>query len=274
MNNLITRSVNIGQPINYEHSLNNGLLAWWNNIESTINGRQIRDLTGRYHAQKVGAIGVRGGNPGGVRSHYFSSSGAYADATLPSFTSPFTIALWAYHDIASYGYPNSGVICHSNVDDVPRVMKFSVCGAAANNGVCDGAAFWRLLTPTTTMPVRVWTHWGFSWKNGTQAMYMNGLPNGTGTHAYDMATTTLVRLGSSYTSNCFFGMLNDVRLYNRYLTATEWANLYKISRGGNIELFNWRGIPLPRAAAMSACPNSIFDGGIFNSRTISAGGVL
>ncbi|QQR77585.1 MAG: LamG domain-containing protein [Candidatus Moraniibacteriota bacterium] len=87
---------------------------------------------------------------------------------------------------------------------------------------------------TTTQPIvntNEWYHIVATYKDSsnTIVMYVNGVPqtdNG-GASAYTPITDNLpLNMGEAYDSYSFYGKIDDVRLYNRTLSATEVVELY------------------------------------------------
>jgi len=108
-------------------------------------------------------------------------------------------------------------------------------------------------------PDKVWTHIA-AVADGTllaanQKLYFNGVlqtPNttndGTGTHGSDAVETLFIgnnrpASSASITMVKYKGSLDDIRLYNRALSDSEMAQLYKTSLAGYPQELNWLTYP-------------------------------
>ncbi len=76
------------------------------------------------------------------------------------------------------------------------------------------------------VPVRRWVHAVYTWNGSTGALYINNALQ-VGSTSPGLGTATGLRIGASTTpSNYMDGLIDEVRYYNRALTATEIQNLY------------------------------------------------
>jgi len=90
-----------------------------------------------------------------------------------------------------------------------------------------------------TIPVGEWVNFVFVWDDDDEnntIFYINGLvtstyrPGGFSSVA-DMSNSNSLRIGASYDGGGLFkGLIDDVRIYNRALSATEVANLYNMGK--------------------------------------------
>ncbi len=104
----------------------------------------------------------------------------------------------------------------------------AVCSTANSSG--QSAA-----TSTVNISTSTWTHISCTWNGSLIKLYINGVLNATGGQTYPADTTTgtlyIGRAGvaGGYTDD-FSGQIDDARVYNYPLTATQVKNLYN---GGN-----------------------------------------
>lgn len=76
------------------------------------------------------------------------------------------------------------------------------------------------------VPVRRWVHAVYTWNGTTGALYINNVLQ-AGSTSPGLGTATGLRVGASTTpSNYMDGLIDEVRYYNRALSATEVQNLY------------------------------------------------
>jgi len=147
-------------------------------------------------------------------------------------TEPFSVAFWAYliSFVEEYGRPiNKGEYL---VDG----WYVTFHGAGFNNiYFVDGQSGQIFITLPNTVPIGVWTHWTFTRDGSVPKWYKNGYelaldPAGSTVYIDSLASTKTLRFGLGPTSNQKFnGILDEVRIYNRALTAQEILNLYNAS---------------------------------------------
>ena len=121
-------------------------------------------------------------------------------------------------------------------DWAPVVTKgFS---SAENYGVWDDPASkklkyqfqvtgaWPAVTSTTGLEVNQWYHVTCTYNGSTMVLYLNGVSNGsTAETRTPLTSTAAVRLGYAGSYNYAKAILDDVRIYNRALSAGEAAGL-------------------------------------------------
>jgi hypothetical protein len=84
---------------------------------------------------------------------------------------------------------------------------------------------WTLSTPTTYND-GVWHHIAATRSSGAVSLYMDGQLIGSGTQTVDVSNSGSFKIGKWYFESSFNGKIDDVRLYNRALSATEVAEHY------------------------------------------------
>ena len=79
------------------------------------------------------------------------------------------------------------------------------------------------VTGTTASPLNVWTHVAFTYDGTTQRLFVNGAQVATRAQTGNIQATNspLWIGGNNPYGEYFVGLLDDVRVYNRALTATE-----------------------------------------------------
>ncbi len=84
-----------------------------------------------------------------------------------------------------------------------------------------------------TMPTNEWVHVAVTFNGSTATMYRNGLPIGTDGFSFGYNTESTLTIGACEVNggNPWNGMIDEVRLYNRALTAEEVAAL---ATGGGV----------------------------------------
>jgi len=211
---------------------NTGLAAYWSfedgvgttTTDFSGNGR-TGFFTGQYGNVPLWQSGKRGKAlyfDGFSRGVYFNDDDAFSPATNPNMT----IALW-YKETAVN--PNTTPIVKSGewsmgAGGVGHEFSFGATTAADVTHCAAGSA----VSPT----VGTWYHLVGTIANGDQLLstctfYINGayISSNTSQTSNSMSntTSTLQLAGNGFALE---GMLDDVRIYHRVLSATEVANLY------------------------------------------------
>jgi hypothetical protein len=76
-------------------------------------------------------------------------------------------------------------------------------------------------------PAPGWHHLAYSYDGTTNRLYVDGVQRATSTTAPDTGPANNARLGANFDgSEPFTGLLDEVRIYNRALTAAEIASLF------------------------------------------------
>lgn len=91
-----------------------------------------------------------------------------------------------------------------------------------------------IATSVGMVPVNKWTHVVLTYdSSGNYRFYIDGSAAGSGTNLHSYTTTSPLDIGTSYSSvpvDWFKGSIQEVRIYNRVLTATEVARLYNAGK--------------------------------------------
>ena len=85
----------------------------------------------------------------------------------------------------------------------------------------NGAVNW--VTGTTPNPVNVWTHVALTYDGATLRLYVNGVQVASQAQAGSIQTpSTPLRIGGNVPYGEYFqGLIDEVRVYNRALSAAE-----------------------------------------------------
>ena len=203
-----------------------GLIGYWNFDEAS--GSVAHDTSGSgYNGTVIGATWTTGKINGGL-----SFNGTTNTVVTPGIAlgSAFSVSAWANPAVTPQGgytriletQYNGGL--YLGVDGSGTKYKFIVntaAGATANCGSAYGCAEggtissgWHLVTAT--------------YDGTTAKLYVDGALVGSDTFTTPGNTNYPLYVARYYggNSNGWNGVLDDVRLYNRALTATEVATLY------------------------------------------------
>jgi hypothetical protein len=202
--------------------ITSGLMAWWKLNDGS--GSTAADSSGNGNTATLH-------NPDWTTSTYgatnsFTGSGSYGQVNESSsleMTKQLTVAFW--------------VNPSSNPESDPRIIsKLYDWDVKLNHTLYHypqfsaGGAYAQL---NVELPLNTWSHVVFTYDNGTVTGYVNGASvsfNGNTftkgdslpTYAYNL----YLAVHDGGLSNPFIGDLNDVRIYNRPLTAQDVAALY------------------------------------------------
>jgi Concanavalin A-like lectin/glucanases superfamily len=96
------------------------------------------------------------------------------------------------------------------------------------------------LPSAVTVPLDVWTHVAVTYDGAFARIYINGNPSGlretlASCNVNDSNGNLVIGRNSNAASNYFQGPMDDVRIYQRTLTATEIDQLYRLTVKGKIE---------------------------------------
>ena len=162
------------------------------------------------------------------KAYSFNGTSDYVDAgngdSLKNITTAVTVEVWAkrtaavaWHSIVSKNTTSSDRDSYRLMSDPSGIPSIDIFGNTA-----VGSA----------MTQDVWYHLVGTWdKNdsGTIRFYQDGILKNTGTYAGNLdATTVNLSIGRDNDGALFFpGLIDDVRIYNRALSATEITALYE-----------------------------------------------
>jgi hypothetical protein len=201
-----------------------GLVAAFSFNEGT--GTTLGDRTGLGHNGTIaGAAWTTQGRFGGALT--FDGANDWvtvADANDLDFTTAMTLEVWVFPTANGGGSWRNVVIkerpggetynLYANADtNAPTVY---VIRAADPNGYLDARG-------VSQLPLNVWSHLAVTFDNATLRLYVNGTLVGTRAVAGPLLTSTgALRIGGNSVWGEFFsGRLDEVRLYNRALSAAE-----------------------------------------------------
>lgn len=101
-------------------------------------------------------------------------------------------------------------------------------------GVHGGRSFVDLWSATPVLTDKSWHQLAFSWSSASIELYLDGKPVGSATRPNalpsDLGATTPNYLGRlpDDTGSALFGEVDDLRVYDRVLSAAQVAQLYKV----------------------------------------------
>jgi hypothetical protein len=211
-----------------------GLAGWWNFDEGS--GTSAADSSGNNNTGTLqNSPTWTTGEIGGAVGPF---NGSNQNVTVPAaasldLTGPWTVSTW----VNLSQVPSSGA-------SQTLLSRFKTAYAnyalqVDNNNCCGAGLGWvikfqnsggtfyysKFVTPIST---GTWYHLAGTWDGTTLTMYVNGASAAASTPGAIpiLATGTTLYLGSGGPSNFMYGSLDDARLYNRALSASEVWRLY------------------------------------------------
>ena len=194
-----------------------GLVAAYGFGEGT--GTTVTDVSGTGNGGTVVATTwSAAGKYGGALQFNGSTSGVTVpDATSLDLTTGMTLEAWVYPTVALSGW--RGVIGK----DVDRyyLMASSGGNVPAAGGTWVGSGNQNLFAPTP-LTVNTWTHLAATFDGTTVRLFTNGVQVASSPVTGGITTSTAVlTIGHNVYGERFQGLIDEVRIYNRALTAGE-----------------------------------------------------
>jgi Concanavalin A-like lectin/glucanases superfamily/Bacterial TSP3 repeat len=199
-----------------------GIISWWQGEGDA------HDVLGTNNGAVVGSVGFAPG----IVCQAFSFDGQSGYIQVPdspslnfSPTSAVTVELWAYctgtASVMSFmgkRDPNCGATWEYQMAfDPNNGLHFNCSGASGyTGGVYTGLQ----------MPTNVWMHLAATFDGSTFSFYTNGVLAATGSGALGPTNDAPLEIGSSGGCPYFDGLIDEVAIYNRALSAAEIAAIY------------------------------------------------
>ncbi len=203
-----------------------GLVAKWDMDETS--GTTANDSSGNgYNGAMAGGMTAAGATAPGIigNSFHFTGNNRFK---ITSFTIPATdkgtIAFWMNPDSLSARARFLG-----SSDDYE--VQYDGSGHVSNELDVSGA---NGLNATSLPPVGSWTHVVFTFNGtGVSQIYYNGVLNKQGSvvNSHPSGTVALTVGDRTGQGDYYHGYMDDVRIYDRVLTAPEIADLYGSGTG-------------------------------------------
>jgi hypothetical protein len=220
--------LNINMVISTQADVLSGLAARWTfNEGSNKNGAgpYASDSSGNGNTGLLkGATWVTGSYGAGVK---LNGSGQYVSVN----ESP-SLAISQQMSVSFWLYASS----NSNVD--PRVISKSYSWDVKLNGsnrFPQFSAGGNYAMLNYSLPLNSWQHVLFTFSQGTMKGYVNGVPVSFAANTFTSQSLPLQPYGlvigtDPSLSNSFAGMMDDVRIYNRALGASEVSAVYSVTK--------------------------------------------
>lgn len=202
-----------------------GLVAWW-----AGDGDATDLVDGNHGTPQNGATFMPG-----LVGDAFSFDGVDDVVTVanePSLNfgpnSPITVELWAYRTGLASIMHLVGKRTGCGFNDFNYQMAFD-----PNRGLLFGGD--PINGPVTTgqqMPLNTWMHLAGTFDGTTFRFYINGVLAGTSTGTLGPINNASLEIGNSGTCMPFAGMIDEVSLYDRALSASEIQDIFDAGSAG------------------------------------------
>jgi hypothetical protein len=202
-------------------NLGMGLISRWKLDEASGNG--VADsVGGRNNGTLSGAVRVEGGfpgarhpNPGSLRFDGDNDFVELGTSGLPGNNQRQSVVFWV--NIAAMPTNNRACMSLTDGDEGGSRLKigFKDNRVAAWKGGDDDLVSAPPLGPG-------WHHYVYTFDGNTHRLYLDGVQRGTGTAAPDTGAVSNARIAAIFNNaENFQGLIDDVRIYNRPITAAE-----------------------------------------------------
>ena len=208
-----------------------GLVGHWTFDGPDIQGTTAIDRSSFGNNGTItGALPTKGKLGQGLR---FNGTSDYVSAPNSTAFTDLTVSVWVYPTITIGSEQYRPIISKSGALIANLIYYCTGFGCAYKTSVtsapCDG-------TSTDFSTVNRWHHVVLTFNDASNRfdIYEDGnqvaLDNNTCTSSFG-ANSNPIRIGySTYSPGYFIGKIDDVRVYNRSLSASEVSNLYLIGR--------------------------------------------
>jgi len=164
---------------------------------------------------------------GALRCDGSGSASVNHTTTLDGITAGVTVAAWVYRSSSTTGF---AVVLSRQIGTTSN--EYYWLGLSGNYAGTSGST--GTFMSTTAVPTAVWTHLAATNDGSTERIYVNGVQvaSKNTTAVFKADTSKLIICGNQNDASGnviehWTGMIDDLQLYSRALTAAEIANLAK-----------------------------------------------
>lgn len=260
--NLYQTSAKASMNTSENSDLTSGLVGLWSFNGADVSGTTAYDRSGQGNdGTLTNSPTVTTGKIGqaldfdGVNDHVYIGSGG--STTLFDTTKPLTVSVWTYLRNYSTTYPNIMVLKST----AGNSLEFFYSNSGGYEGINFGsgsATFPKRKSASASIPNTLLNSWhhtvlvfdGVSTSApSSYKLYLDGIEIDTMDTATLATPANISSIGWITGSQWFPGKLDDVRVYNRTLSATEIWNLYQAGGGANVNSADSQSDALERGLA-------------------------
>ena len=193
-----------------------GLVAAYSFDDAT--GTTVADLSGNTNTGSIsGATWTTGGRFGSALSFNGTSSRVTVpDSASLDLTNALTLEAWVRPSVTPTSWR---AVMHKDVD------RYYLFASGTQNRPVVGGTFGTTnqnVTAPTALSVGTWAHLAATYDRTTIRLYVNGVQVATGPQTAAVSTSNAVlTIGADFYGEQFAGLIDEVRVYNRALTAAE-----------------------------------------------------
>ncbi|MEV4314353.1 LamG-like jellyroll fold domain-containing protein [Actinocrispum sp. NPDC049592] len=208
-----------GVTVTVNNTVAPSLIAAYNFDEGV--GNSLTDRTGRNHTGTIAGATWTTGNTGGALSFNGTSDMVtVADANDLDLTSAMTLEAWVRPTATTSNWRT--IMLKERTGGLTYALYADNAASRPTSYLTISSAD-RSVTGPTALPANTWTHVAVTYGSGTYRLYVNGTEVANAAVTGSMAASTgALRIGGNNIWGEFFtGAIDDIRIYNRALTATE-----------------------------------------------------
>jgi len=206
----------------------NGLVGWWplNNDTADFGPNGFNGAATSLSS----AIGQNGKSGGAYSFNGTNSQISITNTPELNPSNAITISAWFQPAGPNPAAASQGIISKEvsgSIGNPPYALQYTT-SSVLQYGQTSAANNSANINSNTALNTGTWYFGTGVFDGTTEYLYLNGDLQGTATNSDIGATTTVLRIGQQKAGNSryFNGSIDDVRVYNRALSATEVKQLY------------------------------------------------
>lgn len=235
-------AINLANPVNWQHPLNRGLVAWYIALPGQGRSTQWLDIAGGVNATLTNGPTWQGRASGWGA---LSCDGTDDYATIPAgsiFGKKLTGAVVTF---ACWFNPTGSLTAYQALFDCGstslRSLGIFLGPSASTLYIAIGNSAGNNHFLTNPIANNTWQHFVVTCDGSSITSYLNGVSNGTGgtvTGSFDASYEARIGGNPSGGGAAYQGYIDDVSIYNRVLSANDVYRLYAQSITGYQGMIN------------------------------------
>lgn len=229
-----------GQPINWGHPLNRGLVSRWQVVPWYASGPRLINLASQKHGTLTNGPKWSGavGRPGGYGSLTFAGAGAFDRVNLGSVATvngtAWTVALWF---LLLPGGAGRGTLFGNRGQASSRDIRFN--WRTANRLTVGEENVAYIADNNTDLVTNVWYHFAWTHNANSHNLYLNGKADGSATYTITASYSGDYLISDDTASDDLTGRVDAMNVYDRALSASDVSALYLDESQGGPQSLNW-----------------------------------